>query len=52
MVWKELDRASRVKCKQLLFPGEIIVNSHEKVCTPQISPIIWFASNKKEPEIF
>ncbi len=49
--WDELTRAERVKCKQMLFPGEIFVDFAEKVCTPQISPIIWFVSNKKEPDM-
>ena len=38
--WKQLDRDKRIKCKQLAFPGEIYVNFSEKVCTPEISPIL------------
>lgn len=48
--WRSLDRDKRTKCKQLAFPGEIIVNFSEKVCTPQISPILRLITNKKEPE--
>lgn len=48
--WKHLDRDHRIKCKQLAFLGEIFVNYSEKVCTPEISPILSLISNKKEPE--
>ena len=49
-VWKVLDRANRIKCKQLAFPGEIIVDFSGKVCTPQISPFLKLISTKKEAE--
>lgn len=39
-IWGQLDKDNRVKCKQLAFPGEIIVNFSEKVCTAQMSPIL------------
>ena len=36
-VWSQLDKDNRVKCKLLAFPGEIVVNFSEKVCTPKVS---------------
>lgn len=48
-VWKLLEKAQRIKCKQLVFPGGFIVKSDEKVYTPEISPLYRFVSNKKEP---
>lgn len=38
----------RERCKQLLFPGEIYVNSEEKVYTRQISPFLCLNGIKKE----
>lgn len=46
--WWEIDHDSRVKCKLLLFPQEIFVNSEKKVYTPQISIILSLKGTKKE----
>jgi DNA invertase Pin-like site-specific DNA recombinase len=47
-----LSQENRLKCKQIIFPGGFWINDNKKVYTPQISPLIRLASNKKDlPEI-
>jgi len=38
------------KCKQIIFPAGFHVDSNENVFTPEISPLIRLASNKKDAE--
>ncbi len=46
--WWEADFNDREMCKQLIFPGEIYISNYEKVCTPEISPILNLKGIKKE----
>lgn len=38
------------KCKQILFPGGFHVDENENVFTPEISPLIRLAANKKDAQ--
>lgn len=38
------------KCKQILFPAGFYMDSDKNVYTPEISPLIRLATNKKAPE--
>ena len=46
-IW-DLEFDDLQRFKQLVFPGEIYVDSSEKVCTHQISPILCLKGIKKE----
>lgn len=44
---------NRIKCKQIIFPAGFYMDADKNVYTPEISPLIRYASNKKdlsEPE--
>lgn len=48
--WWDLEHDGRLECKHLAFKQEIYINRSRKVYTPEISPILRFIDNKKEPE--
>jgi DNA invertase Pin-like site-specific DNA recombinase len=47
----EMNSEQRVRCKQIYFPEGFHWDGYTKVYTPQISPIIRLASNKKDTEV-
>lgn len=42
-----ISHENRERCKQIVFPAGFRLDSHGKVYTPEISPLITLASNKK-----
>jgi hypothetical protein len=39
---------NRAKCKQIIFPAGFYMNTEKNVYTPEISPLIRLAANKKD----
>ncbi len=39
------------KCKQIIFPGGFYLDNNKNVYTPEISPLIRLATNKKDTEV-
>lgn len=44
----DLSKENRLRCKQILFPAGFRLNKNQKVYTPEISPLITLATNKKD----
>ncbi|MBL8031045.1 MAG: recombinase family protein [Candidatus Doudnabacteria bacterium] len=44
----ELSDANRKRCKQIIFPGGFYLDTNQNVYTPEISPLITLATNKKD----
>lgn len=41
---------NRIKCKQIIFPAGFYMDAEKNVYTPEISPLITFATTKKDAE--
>lgn len=41
---------NRAKCKEIVFPAGFYMDAHKNVYTPEISPLIRYATNKKDAE--
>ena len=39
------------KCKQIIFPAGFYMDANKNVYTPEISPLIRLATNKKDTEV-
>ena len=46
-----VSRENRLRCKELVFPSGFYVDKNNKVYTPEISPLIRLASNKKDTKV-
>jgi DNA invertase Pin-like site-specific DNA recombinase len=44
----EISPENRLKCKQIIFPSGFSINKQKKVYTPEISPLVRLAINKKD----
>ncbi|HMI09504.1 MAG TPA: recombinase family protein [Candidatus Saccharimonadales bacterium] len=44
----EISHENRVRCKQVVFPAGFQLDANNKVYTPEISPLITLATNKKD----
>lgn len=44
----DLLQENRLRCKQIIFPGGFWIDENKKVYTPEISPLVRLASNKKD----
>ncbi len=47
----QTSRENRERCKQIIFPAGFRLDAEKNVYTPEISPLIRLAGNKKEPSI-
>lgn len=47
----EIDQESRLRCKQVLFPGGFYLDAQNNVYTPEISELIRLATKKKDTEV-
>ncbi len=48
--WWELDKSTMKMCKQILFPGSILLAPDKNVYIPEISPIYRYGNNKQPPK--
>ena len=46
----EVSQESRLRCKQLVFPGGFYMDAQNKVYTPEISPLYSLQTKKKDAE--
>ena len=47
-----ISQENRAKCKQIIFPSGFYIDTEKNVYTPEISPLIRYATNKKDlPEV-
>ena len=46
-----ITKENRLRCKQLLFPGGIMIKGKEKVYTPELSTFYRLATKKKDTEV-
>lgn len=46
-----ISHENRERCKQIVFPAGFRLDSRGKVYTPEISPLITLAANKKGTEV-
>lgn len=45
--WVEISEPNPKRCKQIMFPAGILWTAENKVYTPEVSPLIRLAANKK-----